>query len=182
MGKISNSQPRISSMALSAVALGGDDDILGDTAMDDADTTEVTSFAGQPDVPRNVTVKGNDANVSGDVVIEGLNGAKEAITETLALNGSTLVAGNKAFASVTKVTLPHYDTADTERVRVGLGSKLGLPVKLSRDTILNAYLGGVREATRPTVAVSSSALESNTVTLSSALTGAAVIVDYYETL
>ena len=83
---------------------------------------------------------------------------------------------------MTLITLPPYDTANTERVRVGVGSKLGLPAKLSRNTVLAAFLGGAREGTAPTVAVSSAALESNTVTLDSALNGVAVIIDFYETL
>lgn len=182
MSKIAGSQPRISTLALAAVALGTNATILADTALDAADPTEVDEFAGQPDVPRNLTVKGNDSNVSGDVVIEGTNIAGEAITETIALNGSNVVAGNKAFKTVTLITLPKYDTANTERVRVGVGSKIGLPVKLGRNTVLAAFLGGARETTAPTVTVSASALENNTVTLNSALNGSPVIVDYYETI
>lgn len=181
MAKIEGAQARIRTCLFGVVALGANDDILADTAMDDADTTEVTEFDGQPDVARNVTVKGNDANVSGDVVVEGLNAEGVAITETIALNAANVVAGNKAFAEITSITLPPYDTANTERVRVGLGAKLGLPVRLSRNTVIAAFLANVREANAPTVAVSAAALESNTVTLNSALNGTAVIVDLYET-
>lgn len=182
MGKIAGASSRILSCNLGSPALGADNDVLVDTAMDVAATTVVAVFDGQPDVPRNLTVKGNDANVSGDVVIEGVNEGGEAITETIALNGATLVAGDLAFKTVTQVTLPHYDTANTERVRVGLGGKLGLPVTLNRDTVVAAFLGGAREATRPTMAVDAAALESNTATLNSALNGSEVIVDLYETL
>jgi len=180
--KIQGSQPRVLSVQIGSAALGTDAAILADTAMDETDPTEVTEFAGQPDVPRNLTVKGNDANVTGNVVIEGLNAGGEAITETIALNGATAVAGTKAFAIVTKVTLPTWDTADTERVRIGLGAKLGLPAALSRNTVLAAFLDNVREATAPTVTVSADNLEDNTVTLASALDGSDVIVDLYETL
>ncbi|MEP0409166.1 hypothetical protein [Roseibium sp.] len=182
MSKIAGSQPRIYSVALAAVALGASDDVLGDTAMAELETAEVTAFDGQPDVARNLTVKGNDSNVAGDVVVEGYNHGGETITETIALSGTSVVAGDKAFAEITSVTLPVYDTADTERVRVGLGAKLGLPLKLSRNTVIHAYLDGAREGTAPTVAVSASAMESNTVTLDSALDGSDVIVDLYETL
>lgn len=182
MGKIAGSASRVFSMALAAVILGTNATILADTALDETDPTEVDIFAAQPDVPRNLTVKGNDANVSGDVVITGTNAGGEAIEETIALNGANVVQGNKAFATVTLVSLPPYDTANTERVRIGVGSRLGLPVKLSRNTVLAAFLDGVREATAPTVAFSEDALESNTVTLNSALNGSDVIVDYYETL
>ena len=182
MSKIARSQPRISSLVLTDVPLGANDDILADTALDETENTVVDEFDAQPDVPRNVTVKGNDANVTGDVVIEGTNAGGETITETIALNGSAVVVGNKAFATVTEVTLPPYDTADTERVRIGLGAKLGLGVTLARNTVIAAYLGGAREGTAPTVAVSASALESNTVTLNSALNGSDVVIDFYETL
>lgn len=179
--RIEGAQARIRSLILAAVALGANDDILGDTAMANGATTDVLVFAGQPDVARNLTVKGNDANVSGDVVIEGLDADGATITETLALNAANLVTGNKAFAEVTKITLPAYDTANTERVRVGTGAKIGLPVRLGRNTVLAAFLDGTREAAAPTVAVNAAALESNTVTLNSALDGSEVIVDFYET-
>ncbi|WP_346915056.1 hypothetical protein [uncultured Roseibium sp.] len=182
MSKIPGSLPRVMSCALGAAALGADNDVLVDTALDVATDTLVTVFDGQPDVARNVTVKGNDANVTGDVDVIGINNGGEIINETIALNGTTLVAGNKAFKTLTGITLPPYDTADTERVRVGLGAKLGLPVALSRNTVLAAFLDNLREGTEPTVTVDPSALENNTATLNSALDGSAVIVDLYETL
>jgi hypothetical protein len=116
------------------------------------------------------------------VLIAGRNAAGAPITETIALNGANVVVGNKAFASVTSITLPPYDTANTERVRVGLGAKLGLPVRLERNTVLAAFLAAVKEAVAPTVAVSAADVESNTVTLNSALNGTAVAIDFYETL
>lgn len=181
MSRIEGSQVRIRTCIKAAAALGGNAAILVDTALDAAETTEVTEFDGQPDVPRSVTVKGNDANVTGDVVIAGTNLGGAAITETIALNAANVVQGNLAFATITSITLPPYDTANTERVRVGLGAKLGLPVYLARDTVIAAFLDGVREATLPTVETSLSALAANTVTLDSALDGGVVIVDLYET-
>lgn len=182
MSKITGAASRIVSCVLGSPALGATDDILGDTALANGETTEVSAFDGQPDVARNLTVTGNDANVSGDVVIEGLNEGGETITETIAANGANTVVGNKAFAEVSAVTLPAYDTANTERIRVGTGAKLGLPLALTRNSVVAAFLDGAREGTAPTVAVSGSALESNTATLNSALDGSEVIVDLYETL
>lgn len=183
MSRIEGSQSRIRHCINAAVALGANDDILADTALDAAENTVVLSgdLDGQPDVARNVTVKGNDANVTGDVVITGTNVEGVTITETIALNAANVVAGNKAFATITSVSLPPYDTANTERVRIGLGAKLGLPVRLSRDTVIAAFLDNVREGTRPTMALSASAIESNTATLNSTLDGGVVIVDLYET-
>lgn len=181
MPKIEGSQARIRTCAFAAVPLGTDNRILADTAMDQTNPTVVTTFANQPSVPRNITVKGNAAAVTGNVLIEGANAEGAAISETIALNGTATVAGTKAFLTVTRVTLPVWASAATERVRVGTGARLGLPVRLSRNTVLRAFLNNVLEGTAPTVAFSASALENNTVTLNSALNGNDVLVDLYET-
>lgn len=131
------------------------------------------------DVPRNVTVKGNASGNAGNVVIQGTNCHGEAISETIALNGASEVAGSKIFATVTSVDLPAETHSGTDTVSIGRGALLGLNMKLTRDTVLNAYLANVRESTRPTVAVSASAFESNSVSLNSTLNGTAVIVDLY---
>jgi len=179
--KIEGSQVRVRSCIVAAAALGADAAILADTAMAAGAATVVAVFAGQPDVARNLTVKGNDANVAGDVVIEGLDIGGDAISETIALAGIATVAGTKAFASITQATLPVWAIADTERVRIGTGARLGLPVRLNRNSVIAAFLAKAREAVAPTVAVNAAALESNTVTLDSALDGSEVIVDLYET-
>lgn len=61
---------------------------------------------GIPDCPRNVQIDCNNAGNKKNVVIKGTNFAGEAITETIALNETTAVAGNLAFASVTAIDLP----------------------------------------------------------------------------
>ena len=71
MGKITGAQPRIRSFKHAAVSLGSNATVLADTALDAANPTVVAVFAAQPDVPRNLTVKGNDANVAGNVTITG---------------------------------------------------------------------------------------------------------------
>lgn len=180
MSKISGTASRVFNAALGSPALGADNAVLADTAMANGATTVVASGFTQPDVPRNVTIKGNAAGIAGNVVIAGTNQAGEAITETIPLSGTAVVVGNKAFKTVTSVTLPAYTNGGTDRVRLGTGAKLGLPVSLSRDSLIHGYIGGVREATRPTVTFSATARESNTVTLNSALNGTAVLADYYE--
>jgi hypothetical protein len=143
-------------------------------------TTAITS----PDVPRNVTATAG--GTAGDikaiqVVVAGTDFEGNSISETLPAftvdTGGTVV-GSKAFKTVTSITIPAHDGTGATTA-VGLGAKLGLPARLSRNTVLAAFLNGVREATAPTVTVSSSAIESNTATLNSALNGTAVIVDYY---
>jgi hypothetical protein len=182
MGKMGGAGSRILSAALGAALLGVNSRIIGDTAMASGATTAVTVFAGQPDVPRNLTVTGNAAAVAGNVVIVGTNAGGETITETIVASGTSTVVGNKAFKTITSITLPAWVSANTERIRVGTGAKLGLGALLSRNSVLRAFLGGVLEGTAPTVAFSATALESNTVTLNSALNGSAVLVDFYETL
>lgn len=181
MSVIEGGQARIRTYKPGSPALGGNAAILADTALNSVNPTVVAVFAGQPDVPRNLTVKGNDANVTGNVTIAGTDVDGADISETIALNAANVVAGNKAFATVTQITLPKYAVANTERIRVGTGAKLGLPVCLDRNTVVAAFLGGAREAVAPTVVVDADELEKNTVTLNSALNGSAVIVDLYET-
>lgn len=150
--------------------------ILAATALTDA-AQAITADITDPAVPRSVTVKGNASGITGDVVITGTNAAGEEITETIALNGSTAVEGNKAFATITQVDLPAETHAGTDTVSIGTGTKLGLPWLLSHNTVLAAYLDNAKEGTAPTVTVSATAIESNTIKLNSAL--AAKVVDAY---
>ncbi len=100
--------------------------VLAATAQDEDDPTVVTVGITQPDVPRTLTVKGNAAGITGNVVIVGTDAAGQPITDTIALNATTEVEGALAFRSVTKITLPKYTTAG-DKVSVGWGKKLGLP-------------------------------------------------------
>lgn len=63
------------------------------------------------DVPRNVQVDANNSAVKKNIKIYGTNFAGEAIDETIKTNGTTAVAGTKAFASITKVDLPAQQNA-----------------------------------------------------------------------
>jgi hypothetical protein len=132
----------------------------------------VTAGITQPDVPRNMTIKGNASGNAGNVTIHGTNENDAVITETIALNGATEVVGNKAFKTVTSIDYPAETHAGTDTVSIGRGSKLGLGRTLRLNTVQDAYLNNVREAVAPTVATSATAVESNTVLLNSALPGA----------
>lgn len=142
----------------------------------------VTTGFTNPAVPRNVTATAG--GTAGDikavqVVIEGTNYADEVITETLpafTVDTAGTVTGSKAFKTITKVTIPAMDGAGAT-VSIGFGSKLGLPYKLTHNTVQAAFLDNAKEGTAPTVAVSPTAIESNTITLNSALSGK--VVDAY---
>lgn len=149
--------------------------VMAATALTDS-TQEITAGLSSPAVPRSLRVKGNQAGVAGNVVVTGTNFADEEITETFALNGATAVEGTKAFKAITKVDLPVEVNAGTDTVSIGAGNKLGLPYMLSHNTVLFAFRDNTKEGNAPTVAASSSALESNTILLNSALNGTAIDV------
>lgn len=134
------------------------------------ETQIVTEGITDPDVPRSVRIKGNAAGITGDVVINGTNINDDAISETIALNGDSEVQGNKAFKTITSIELPAQTNAGDE-VSVGTDNKLGLPYKLSLNTVLKAYRDGALEGTAPTVTVDPDNIENNTVLLNSALNG-----------
>lgn len=148
---------------------------------------EVTLTAGitNPPTPRNITATagGTPADIAAiQVTVTGTNAEGAVITEDLpafTLNTAGTVVGNKAFATVTSVTIPAHDGTGAT-TSIGTGAKLGLGAHLARNTVVAAFLAGVKEGTAPTVATSPTALESNTVQLNSALNGSEVIVDFYQ--
>ena len=103
----------------------GADDVLAATLLTTAVQTVITSIT-NPDFPRALSVTGGDGNVTGNVVITGKNIRNEAVTDTIALNGSGTVDGVVAFKSVSSIQLPVYAVADTETVAIGITDKLGL--------------------------------------------------------
>ena len=136
-----------------------------------------------PAVPRNATATAG--GTAGDIkaiqpIVNGTNENDEAISETLpafTVDTAGTVVGNKAFKSIVSIEVPPHD-GNGATTAIGTGAKLGLGEKIGQNTVLHAFLNGVREGTAPTVAASASAVESNTVTLNSALNGTDVIVDF----
>lgn len=142
----------------------------------------ITTGITNPAVPRNITATagGTATDIKAiQVIIEGTNCCGETITETLpafTVDTAGTVTGSKAFKTVTKITIPPHDGTGATTA-IGFGSKLGLPFKLAHNTVDSAFLNNAKEGTAPTVAVSSTAIESNTITLNSALNG--TVVDVY---
>lgn len=177
-------RPISSGVALGSPALGTTTAVhaaVTDTGVQQVVTTGITS----PDVARNVTATagGTAADIKAiSVVVAGTDAEGTAITETLpafTVNTAGTVVGAKAFATVTSITIPAHDGTGATTA-IGTGAKLGIGHRLARNSVLAAYLAGVREATAPTVATSATALESNTAQLSTALDGTPVVIDYYE--
>ncbi len=151
---------------------------VASTATSSILTTEITN----PSVPRNITATA--AGVATDikaiqVIVEGTNYNNEVITETLpafTVAAAGTVIGNKAFKTITKITIPDHDGIGATTA-IGFGEKIGLPYKLSHNTILATYLDNIREVTAPTITTSAISLENNTIDLSSALNSK--VIDAY---
>lgn len=184
MAIIEGAGRRVVSRSLGSPSAADTDAVLA-AVTDDGSEQTITEGITDPDVARNITATAG--GTAGDikaiqVVVTGTNANGEEITETLpafTVNTAGTVVGSKAFATVTEVVIPAHDGtgATTE---IGVGTKLGLPDELDRDTVVNAYLNGVRESTRPTVTFDTDDVEGNTVVLNSTLNGNPVIVDLYE--
>ena len=150
-----------------------------DTGVEQVVTTGLTD----PPYSRNVTATAG--GTAGDiaavaVTVEGRNEAGQFITETLpafTVNTAGTVQGNKAFKSVSKVTIPAHDGLGATTA-VGFGDKVGLSHYLDGNAVLFATLNGVREGTAPTVVADADELEKNTADLNSALNGTPVNIYY----
>ena len=142
------------------------------TALVQTITTGITN----PDVPRNTVAKGAIATSIGTVSVTGTDFLGAVITETIALSGVSVVAGLKAFATVTQITLP-VSSGTGDGVSIGLGSKLGLPYTFTKNVVAKAYNNNVLEATAPAVNFDPVNICNNTATLATALSGS--VVDIY---
>lgn len=158
-------------------------DVLAAWTSKTVETYHSAATITNPTPSRNVTATAG--GTAGDIkaiqpIVRGTNDNDEAISETLpafTVDTAGTVTGNKAFKAITSIEIPPHDGIGAT-TSIGTGAKLGLGKKLGLNTVLNAYLANVKEGTAPTVASSSSAVESNTVTLNSALDGTDVIVDF----
>jgi len=163
-------------------AVAADTDGIHAAITDTGEEQEIITEITNPVVPRNITATagGTAADIGAiEIVVEGTNANDEAITETLpafTVNTAGSVTGSKAFKTVTKITVPAHDGTGATTA-IGFGSKLGLPFKLAHNTCEMAFFDNTKESTDPTVAVSTTALESNTITLNSSLAGK--VVDAY---
>ena len=141
------------------------------------DAVEVTTAFTAPNVPRNITATagGTAGNIKAvQVKITGTDYNDNVITETLpafTVDTAGTVVGAKAFKTVTKVEIPAMDGACT--VAIGYGVIFGLPYKLAHNAKLAAFLDNASD--NATLAVSATALESNTMTMAGSPNGAKAI-------
>jgi len=108
------------------------------------------------------------------VILTRLVPAANDATLNIAIDNGTCSGITTAAASANTTAGVPYDI-----VSVGWNDKLGLPYKLAHNTFIPGmtFLGNVREVTEPTITISATAIESNTIDLNSALDGS--VVDSY---
>jgi hypothetical protein len=83
------------------------------------------------DVPRNVQVVSSTTDTTQSITVRGLDEYGVAMSETLALNGTTPVLGLKAFKQVNSY---QANIAMAGTLSIGSGAKLGLPYYLPPQT------------------------------------------------
>jgi len=136
--------------------------------------TTVTTGITNPPCARSLTVTpgGTTDDVAAcDITITGTNINGETISETFAFlaNATGATAGAKAFKTVTSISIPIQDGA-AATFSVGTGQLIGLPYMLTKKRVLVTLNDGAVD-TAPALAISASALESNTVDFNGSLDG-----------
>lgn len=128
----------------------------------------VTTFVGQPDKPRTLQYVASGAT-SANVTVNGTDIRGNAISETVALNGTTPVNGTKAFATITSIVLP---TVGATTLNVGTTAVLGLERALPANTLVAITMdGATTTASAVTTSVTYGAISSNTITFATAPNG-----------
>ncbi len=141
------------------------DYLLNDQALNGS---TVTNFLASIDFPRKVTMVASGATTA-NVTINGKNIRDEAISETIALNGTNTVVSTKAYKTITSVVLP---TVGGVTIDMGVNDALGLDRCMNGDEVLVTTIDGVREGTLPTVTFDNDEVEKNTVDPNTALNAA----------
>lgn len=182
------SQAMLEAQRISAPVVADDDRIKTTYAgATSAAAVTLSSFTAQPDVPRNITITptGTTTDVeSCAIVVNGTNIFDRAISETItfAANASALVAGAKAFKTVSSVVFP----ADCESGSfgatwvIGVGDVLGLKRCMAQaGNVAWAVFDGAYEATRPTCVADADEVEKNTCDINGTLNGAKNVDIYF---
>lgn len=153
-------------------------------ALSNAAATTITSFSAQPDFARNITLTptGTTASVqAGTAVVSGTNIYGKTISEnfTIANQQSSATTGSKAFLTVSSVVFPQASSTGAT-LSIGAGTKLGIPHCLATagKYVFSEY-GGAYESTRGTMAISTSAVESNTFIANGSLDAAHDVTVHY---
>lgn len=138
----------------------------------------ITTGITDPVCPRNVSIVGGHASETGIVTVVGTNIWDQAISESITLNETTTVIGAKAFKTITEIDYPARVQATTPTVVILTGHKLGFDMYFpNASCCIKQTKDGVAD-TLPTLATSTTAIESNTVLCATALNGQ-VMIGYF---
>ena len=140
----------------------------------------ITDGITQPTTCRNVTIttaKGGVSNMSGDVVVTGTNIWGQTITDTLAEGADGLVAGTKAFKTITSILVP-VRVQESDAITVGYGDTLGVDVFLPNTSCCIKQTKDGTADTLPTVSCDADEIEKNTILCATAL-NAQVMIAYF---
>lgn len=161
--------------------------LSGNAGATSAAAATVTSFAAQPDSPRNlvITPGGTTTDIEACVItVSGTNIFDKAITEafTFTPNQNTAVTGAKAFKTVTSVAFPANceSGAFAATWSVGIGEKIGLKRCMAEaGAWIQSSIDGAYEATRATVAADADEVEKNTADFNGAMDGSSDFKAYF---
>lgn len=140
----------------------------------------ITDGITQPTTTRNVTIttaKGGGTNMSGNVVVTGTNIWGQVITDTLAEGADGLVAGTKAFKTVTSILVP-VRIQEGDAITVGYGDSLGVDCFLPNTSCCIKQTKDGTADTLPTVSVDADEIEKNMILCATAL-NAQVMIAYF---
>ena len=160
-------------VAVTAAALGGASPKSATVTLttDDDTVTEVAA--------KIVTALNSDTAIGAAFTASNVAGVITLTADAYAANDATLAIAATVGSTGVTVGSSTNGTAGVaqDKISVGFGSTLGLPMKLAHNTCLFAFLDNTKESTAPTITTSTTAVESNTITLNSALSGK--VVDAY---
>ena len=148
---------------------------------DNGATQTLTTAITQPNYARNLTVlpSGTAGNVTAvTVIINGTDMQNQPISESFLLTAGALTqtVGKRAFKTVTSIVQPAVGSGVS--LAYGTGNVIGMAGYLYGNTVLFAFLAGVKETTAPTVTTSTTSLSNNTFTLNSSLNGTPIYISY----
>lgn len=101
----------------------GRSNVIPETALTDEAQTVTTNLVNPPHISV-VYAKGNASGVAGNVVVTGTDFEGESTSDTIALSGSSAVAGTVLFKTITSIALPIETHAGTDTVVVYVASPL----------------------------------------------------------
>jgi len=134
-------------VSLGAPVVADPDRILDDEVASDS-ASSTTTFLAQPDVPRALTATGT-AGSNHLITVTGTDVYNAVIVELLTLSGTNVIAGVKAFKTVTSVAIASGAADDT--FDLGVGDVLGLPYRVDAGGLLMAYADSALDLTTSAV-------------------------------